>query len=117
MAKFFGKAKGGIARAPYKGADSAEAGPSSSQSDFERTFKPFVLKKDADLAPVNWFLEENHRRRTRGKWFRPERDVIVIDDDEVVGGADVQRQNGQEMDADIIQLSAKGTCFKFRFSS
>ena len=31
--------------------------PSSSKSDFERSFKPFVVKKDAVVAPINVFKE------------------------------------------------------------
>ncbi|TRM61784.1 hypothetical protein BD626DRAFT_570490 [Schizophyllum amplum] len=54
-----------------------EAG--TSQSDFEKTFKPFMVKKDTVLAPVNWYLEPKQlRRRASGT---PD-DVIVIDEDE-----------------------------------
>jgi hypothetical protein len=39
------------------------------RSDFEQKFKPYVLKRDAILAPVNWFLQR-------------ENDIIVIDDED-----------------------------------
>ncbi|KAI5123318.1 hypothetical protein M0805_009339 [Coniferiporia weirii] len=47
-----------------------ESGPSSSKSDFEKAFKPFVMKKDATMAPINLF-----EQRKKGK------EVIVIDHD------------------------------------
>lgn len=49
-------------------------GPSVAQSGFERTFKPFVLKRDAELASTNWFQTSRCR-----KW-RGEGNVIIIDD-------------------------------------
>ena len=37
------------------------------KSDFERTFKPFLLKKDAELAPINWFTtHKNSQCSTSG---------------------------------------------------
>ena len=37
------------------------------KSDFDRTFKPFLLKKDAELAPINWFTaHKNSRCSTSG---------------------------------------------------
>lgn len=44
-------------------------------SDFDKTFKPFVLKKGTVMAPVNAFRVK--RRKT-------EREVIVIDDEDIV---------------------------------
>lgn len=76
MAKFFAKPK---ASAP---ADVAVAGPSKPQSDFERTFKPFVLQKDKVLAPTNWFRAAHRRRKISSR--SDQMDVILIDvDDEV----------------------------------
>lgn len=43
--------------------------PSTGKSDFEKAFKPFVVRKNHELAPVNAFLS------------RAEKDIIVIDDD------------------------------------
>uniref|UniRef100_D8PWL3 Chromatin assembly factor 1 subunit A dimerization domain-containing protein n=1 Tax=Schizophyllum commune (strain H4-8 / FGSC 9210) TaxID=578458 RepID=D8PWL3_SCHCM len=70
MANFFSK-KPAAAKPPLN--SQPEAG--SSQTDFEKTFKPFLVKKDTTLAPVNWFLEPKRARGT-------EDDVIVIDEDE-----------------------------------
>ncbi|KAK7466897.1 hypothetical protein VKT23_003961 [Stygiomarasmius scandens] len=76
MANFFSKPKASTA-APNK----AVAGPSSELSEFQKTFRPFIVKKDAQLAPINSF-------RTRPK--RPKRrvasgskhDVIIVDDED-----------------------------------
>jgi len=74
MVNFFGKPKASssTASSPSKG----PAVPSSTMSDFDRVFKPFVLKKDAELAPVNWFRDERKRKRLA------DADVIVIDEDD-----------------------------------
>jgi hypothetical protein len=47
MANFFSKPKIPKPSAPTES--------SGEPSDFDKTFKPFVLKKDAVLAPINWF--------------------------------------------------------------
>lgn len=83
MANFFGKPKGGSARAsPAQESDSG-AGPSTSQSDFEKTFKPFVLKKDTEVAPTNWFLGRRAKFSNSGRRaVTPAgRELIVIDDE------------------------------------
>ncbi|KAH9934943.1 chromatin assembly factor 1 subunit A-domain-containing protein [Fomitopsis serialis] len=83
MANFFGKGKA----TPTKRSDSSTsakagnsevAGPSTTRSDFAKTFKPFVLKKGSEIAPVNWF--EQARRRQCASKTRTEGDVIVLDD-------------------------------------
>ena len=77
MANFFGKAKPHNQASPTKDANQA-AGPSSIENDFQKTFKPFVLKKDAQLAPHNWFLERQKRKPESGATHD---DAIVIDED------------------------------------
>jgi chromatin assembly factor 1 subunit A len=74
MANFFGKPKASSSTvaSPSKG---PTASSSALLSDFDRVFKPFVLKKDAELAPVNWFRDARKRKRQAGS------DVIVIDED------------------------------------
>ncbi|KAF8810148.1 hypothetical protein BYT27DRAFT_7240947 [Phlegmacium glaucopus] len=84
MAKFFAKPK---ASSPAEVAV-AVAGPSKLQSDFERTFKPFVLQKDKVLAPVNWFLVAKRRRKPSYQT-----DVIIIDNDEEVEDVKMQMQD------------------------
>ncbi|KAF9009375.1 chromatin assembly factor 1 subunit A-domain-containing protein [Cyathus striatus] len=72
MANFFSKAK---TRGPPKEEEPVCA-VSKSQTDFEKVFKPFVLKKDATLAPVNRFLIPSKRKRV------PTTHAIQIDDDD-----------------------------------
>ena len=75
MANFFGKPKASTSTvtSPSKG---HAASSSALLSDFDRVFKPFVLKKDAELAPVNWFRDARKRKR------QADSDVIVIDEDD-----------------------------------
>ncbi|KAL1748116.1 chromatin assembly factor 1 subunit A-domain-containing protein [Schizophyllum fasciatum] len=70
-----------------------EAG--SSQSDFEKTFKPFMVKKNTVLAPVNWFLEA--KRRKRAPLGTPD-DAIVVDDDALA--ADEEKRAHAPMEVD-----------------
>ncbi|KAI0781133.1 hypothetical protein BD413DRAFT_21920 [Trametes elegans] len=105
MANFFGKTKS----AANPNASPSKAGPSSEgahgspapvvmQSDFERVFRPFALKKGADLAPINWFRESKARRQRR-QTTRIEVDVIVIEDDEESKvDEDVEMTDVQEVD-------------------
>jgi chromatin assembly factor 1 subunit A len=106
MANFFGKSKVPT-RAPLKEADSADAGPSRIQSDFERIFKSFVIKKDTQLAPINWFSESK-------KWMgnplsgRIHDDVIVIDEDSPRNVFDVEMDGGSASEEDVSCLSCQG---------
>lgn len=54
-------------------------------SEFQRTFKPFVLKKDAQIAPYNWFLERKRRSRNQMTGVTHE-EAIVVDDDTTAQG-------------------------------
>ncbi|KAF8559629.1 hypothetical protein OG21DRAFT_1502866 [Imleria badia] len=83
MANFFGKAKPSARDSPTKDSN-ASAGPLA-DSEFQRTFKPFVLKKDAQLAPYNRFLEGKRRTCNRMTGVSHE-DAIVIDNDTAVQG-------------------------------
>lgn len=47
---------------------------STSESDFERQFRPFAVRKNVSLAPVNRF----HVDKTKPP---PHAEVIVLDDD------------------------------------
>ncbi|KAG2077980.1 hypothetical protein BDR04DRAFT_1064958 [Suillus decipiens] len=76
MANFFGKAKAPPRESPSK----PVCGTSNSESDFQKMFKPFVLKKDAEMAPVNWFLKPSKpiwKKETSGFSHA---DAIVVDD-------------------------------------
>jgi chromatin assembly factor 1 subunit A len=46
-------------------------------SDFEKTFKPFVVRKNVEMAAVNWFTTPTHPPQKN-------REVIVIDGDDDV---------------------------------
>jgi hypothetical protein len=112
MANFFGKPK----VAPSASSSTSHSGPSptvsgtspskaatdrapestSIQSDFERTFYPFVVKRNVEISPINWFLHEKrqgtverHRRRMAGTAVADDagavdehEEAIVISDDE-----------------------------------
>ncbi|KAG1891349.1 hypothetical protein F4604DRAFT_409243 [Suillus subluteus] len=85
MANFFGKAKAPPRESPSK----PVCGASNSESDFQKTFKPFVLKKDAEMAPANWFLKPSKltwKKQTSG--FSPA-DAIVVDDTQTSGTNDI----------------------------
>jgi chromatin assembly factor 1 subunit A len=83
MASFFGK--------PKAASSAAKAGPSSStpsrlpteertpkkvEDEFSKTFRPFVIKKDAEVAPVNCFLA---KQKVKGKGKQRAREVIDVD--------------------------------------
>lgn len=100
MAKFFGKPKASSPAA-------AVAGPSKLQTDFERTFKPFVLGKDKVLAPTNWFLAAK-RRKTSSNSNRTE--VIVIDSDDKVEDVKMQDVPSSE---ELNNMSPQGMFYRF----
>lgn len=116
MASFFGKPK----PAASSSASPLKAGPSrdgangspglvTAQSDFERTFKPFALKKGAVIAPVNWFHECKKRERQR-QARRSQGDVIIIDDDEESkADGDVEMADAQD-DETWHTLPREGWC-------
>ena len=87
MANFFGKAKPAAMGSPSKGRASAKdgengsPGPTTIQSDFQRTFRPFALKKDAEIAPENWFRDNRRLAKKRGA-NSTEGNVIIIDDED-----------------------------------
>lgn len=81
MASFFGKAK------PSSTTTSPSKNPKPSASntlpEFERVFRPFMLKKDAELAPVNWFKDAKRKKQYA------DAEVIVIDEDDT-GDHDIE---------------------------
>ncbi|KAG8217560.1 chromatin assembly factor 1 subunit A-domain-containing protein [Butyriboletus roseoflavus] len=84
MTNFFGKAKPSVRDSPSK--DSNASADPPVDNEFQRTFKPFVLKKDAQIAPHNWFLEGKRRFRNQMTGVTHE-EAIVVDDDTTVQGA------------------------------
>ncbi|KAJ7632455.1 chromatin assembly factor 1 subunit A-domain-containing protein [Roridomyces roridus] len=65
---------GASARALPSKEPATPATVSPESSHFEKTFKPFVVKKDTTVAPVNWFAKRPIPLQYEG-------DVIVVDDD------------------------------------
>lgn len=103
MANFFSKPKVTIGSSRPKAQSPSAAGPSTSQSDFERVFKPFMRKKDAVIAPVNWFKESQKAKRTK---VANNRDVIVIDDEDTSG--DVEMSEPQPSETELSRMTEKG---------
>ncbi|KZT65485.1 hypothetical protein DAEQUDRAFT_525269 [Daedalea quercina L-15889] len=105
MASFFGKTmafppKPSDPSAPVK-VGSVEAGPSSARSDFMKAFKPFVIKKDAEVAPANWF-DQARKRRCVSKAMTE--GIIVLDDDD--DDDDEVPHAGSSPAVDLGQLNA-----------
>ncbi|KAI0797807.1 hypothetical protein C8Q75DRAFT_739751 [Abortiporus biennis] len=72
--------------------------------DFEKTFRPFLVKKDVELAPIKWF-ENGKMVKRRGNGKDRERNyagktVIVIDDDEE------RRHKGTTRNEDVFMIDA-----------
>ncbi|KAJ4001415.1 chromatin assembly factor 1 subunit A-domain-containing protein [Lentinula boryana] len=76
LSNFFTKPKSTLKKSSIKPSVLTITGSSTGLSDFDRTFKPFVLKKDAQMAPINAFLDEC--KPTAGT----RDDAIIIDEDE-----------------------------------
>ncbi|KAJ6455746.1 hypothetical protein C8R45DRAFT_1222363 [Mycena sanguinolenta] len=75
---------------------------SSNVSQFHQTFRPFVVKKDTTLAPVNWFAFQNTKRPA----LTYEGDVIVIDEDTSQPGVrvDVTKKSAKERLQSTLQI-------------
>jgi chromatin assembly factor 1 subunit A len=81
MASFFAKPKpSSTTTSPSKNLKSSAL---NTLPEFERAFKPFTLKKDAELAPMNWFTDAKRKRQYA------DAEVIVIDEDDT-GDHDVE---------------------------
>lgn len=104
MAKFFVK--------PAKPAQStgiqqsAVAGPSRIQTDYEKTFKPFALQKDKTLAPTNWFQADKKRKQRIVSQTTNQRNIIVVDSDEEF--SDIEMLEPQPTEAELISMSSQG---------
>ena len=115
MANFFGKARISNNDSPSKDMNTS-AGPSCIESDFQKTFKPFVLKKDAELASLNYFA--NTRRSNARKLHISRGNIIVIDDNEDEDESNVNNfsleSNERDTTVDISELSPQRTYIMFR---
>ncbi|EKM55675.1 uncharacterized protein PHACADRAFT_209196 [Phanerochaete carnosa HHB-10118-sp] len=108
LATFFGKPKASAASssALSSNASSTSAGAKEQSkviSEFEKAFKPFLLKKDATLAPINWFAEVQAGKTFKGK--EKESGVIIIDDDEDERECKAEKPRAQE-DEDVQMVDA-----------
>ncbi|KAI0041546.1 hypothetical protein FA95DRAFT_1565278 [Auriscalpium vulgare] len=75
MVNFFGKPKASSTSvSPAKNATASSS--SKTLSDFDKVFKPFVVKKDVEIAPTNWFRTSRRRQKLQDS------DVIDVDVDE-----------------------------------
>ncbi|EPQ58751.1 hypothetical protein GLOTRDRAFT_104339 [Gloeophyllum trabeum ATCC 11539] len=83
----------------------AESSASASQSDFERLFRPFALKKGAELAPDNWFKQAKNGRLVRNGRLSGE--VIIIDGDEGDPDQDVAMHDVQPTDKELSSQSSR----------
>ena len=102
MAKFFAKPKAPAATSKMQ--ETAVAGPSKLQSDFNKVFKPFVLQKDKVMAPQNWFIAERKRRRRESK-RDPNYGIIVIDSED---DPDIEMQDPQPTE-ELRAMNPQGT--------
>lgn len=104
MTNFFAKPKAKTTpRALSKEVEESVAGPSNFQSEFEKIFKPFVLKRGSQLAPINWFQESKKRR---GGAVEQDGDVIIIDEET---RGDVQMDDTQPVHDDVTAMSMQGS--------
>ncbi|KAF9476322.1 hypothetical protein BDN70DRAFT_882568 [Pholiota conissans] len=101
MAKFF--VKPAKPSRPTDVQQSAVAGPSRIQSDFEKTFKPFVLQKDKTLAPLNWFQADKKRKRRAALQTPNKKEIIVIDSEEDF--SDIEMLELQPTEAQLSSMS------------
>ncbi|KAF9466308.1 hypothetical protein BDZ94DRAFT_1319571 [Collybia nuda] len=104
MANFLAKPQHS-ARIESKEKDIAVAGSSTIQSEFDKSFKPFILKKDTRLAPINHFL----KLKDLGKSpiaARVDNGIIIIDDDDIPEN-DVEMQCMQTNEVDVTELDTQ----------
>ncbi|KAI6036535.1 chromatin assembly factor 1 subunit A-domain-containing protein [Pisolithus microcarpus] len=99
LANFFGRTKPPMQVSSPKDPLGA-ADPSAIENDFQRTFKPFVLKKDAECAPHNWFVESKRPKPGgRGSGITHD-DAIVVDDTDATSDARTHVPLSDELAAD-----------------
>ncbi|KAJ7489875.1 chromatin assembly factor 1 subunit A-domain-containing protein [Mycena galericulata] len=86
---------------PAKAPEAHAAAPSSEASQFLKTFKPFVVKKDTTVAPVNWFTRSQKTNRHLPLIY--EGDTIVIEDEGDAERIDVAGMSAQERLRSILE--------------
>ncbi|KAJ7046609.1 chromatin assembly factor 1 subunit A-domain-containing protein [Mycena alexandri] len=73
----------------------------SSVSEFDKTFKPFVVKKDTTVAPINWFNTSQNTNRPPPLTY--DGDIIIVDDADDVAPVDVSRMNAKDRLSSTLQ--------------
>lgn len=106
MASFFSKPKVPAVSSPKVGEPSA--GSSRIQNDFERTFKPFVLKKGSVLAPPNWFKATKKRKGKEVASINDSSIILVDSDHETEKDDDIAMLDTQKPSVDISMMSQQG---------
>lgn len=106
MAKFFSKAKESAITGPKAGESST--GSSRPQTDFERTFKPFALKKGSVLAPPNYFKAPK-KRKGKERATVDDSGVIILDSDNEPGrgGDGILMKGSNSSFVDISSMTAR----------
>ena len=91
-------------------ADPNAAGPSTLTSEFEKNFRPFVVKKDATLAPINWFLEAKKQRKSRSS-VKVEKSIIIIEDDDQIMPSDTEAAmvEAETEESDLNSMPVEGS--------
>ena len=80
MTNFFSK-KAPATKPTILNAMNAKPGPSEDRSDFSKTFKPFVIKKDVQVARLNHFSRVGPNSKGKSAVRDVDQKVITIDDD------------------------------------
>ena len=101
MTRFFAKPK------TSSSAKDAIAGPSKLHTDFERTFKPFVLGKNKVLAPTNWFLAAKRKKKSS---HSNRMEVTLTDCDNIVEGDKTEDVPSSE---ELDNMSTQGMLSRF----
>lgn len=101
MANFFGKKALSTPQAISDSASSSKL--STSQSDFDKTFKPFMLKKDVELAPINFFMRA---KENGGNMGQSQRNAIIVDFEEEM--KQIDDTTTECLQVDVSQMDERG---------
>jgi chromatin assembly factor 1 subunit A len=108
MANFFSK-KAPATKVSVQNTNNEGYNPSDNQSEFSRTFKPFLVKKDVQLASVNWFRDKKSKSKGNFVPRTPRKEVITIDDDDDDGDdGDIVMVEPPAPTLNVSTMEAKG---------
>jgi chromatin assembly factor 1 subunit A len=107
LANYFGKSGKPKDRQHSLSTQESSSLSSSSRSDFEKAFKPFLLKKDAELAPLNWFLIK--RKGNISASGETSTNAILVDDGEALcRNAHVGSVDTRGKDDNLAEVDGRG---------